>query len=83
MSTRRCLGENGRVKQLEVLEVDWLNSNGKMQMVEKSDTVRIIGADLVLLAMGFVHCVHEGIALDFNLDFDPRGNIMFDRSFQT
>ena len=26
---------NGSVKQLEVVEVDWVNSNGKMTMVEK------------------------------------------------
>jgi glutamate synthase (NADPH/NADH) small chain len=83
LSTRRCLGENGQVKQLEVVEVDWVNTNGKMQMVEKPQTARLIGADLVLLAMGFVHCMHEGIGQEFGLEYDQRGNIKVDRSFKT
>ena len=41
------------------------------------------GADLVLLAMGFVHCIHEGIAGEFGLEFDPRGNIRVDKNFRT
>lgn len=32
-------------------------------------------ADLVLLAMGFLHPEHEGIVDQFGLDLDPRGNI--------
>jgi glutamate synthase (NADPH/NADH) small chain len=33
--------------------------------------------------MGFVHCVHEGIAEEFGLEFDSRGNIKVDQHFQT
>ena len=36
------LGENGQVKQIEVVEVDWVNENGKMTMVEKPETTRIV-----------------------------------------
>ena len=32
-------------------------------------------AELVLLAMGFVHPVHEGLLEDLGLDYDPRGNV--------
>jgi glutamate synthase (NADPH) small chain len=35
-------------------------------------------ADLVLLAMGFVHPVHEGMIAALKLDLDPRGNIKAD-----
>ena len=83
LSTRRCLGDNGFVKQIEVVEIDWINNNGSMAMVEKPGTSRILGADLVLLAMGFVHCVHEGLAGEFGLEFDPRGNIRVDPTFRT
>jgi glutamate synthase (NADPH/NADH) small chain len=83
LSTKRCLGENGTVRKIEVVEVDWVNSNGQMSMVEKPGTARMLGADLVLLAMGFVHCVHEGLADELGLEFDPRGNILVDRNFQT
>jgi glutamate synthase (NADPH) small chain len=83
MSTKRCLGEKGEVKKIELVEVEWVNENGKSLMVEKPGTTRTIGADLILLAMGFVHCTHEGIAEEFGLEFDPRGNIMVDRNFRT
>ena len=39
-------------------------------------------ADLVLLAMGFVHPVHGGLLEDLGLALDPRGNVRADtRSF--
>jgi glutamate synthase (NADPH/NADH) small chain len=34
-----------------------------------------IPADLVLLAMGFVHPVHEGMVKDLRLELDQRGNV--------
>ena len=37
-----------------------------------------IAADLVLLAMGFVHPVHEGMIASLGLDLDPRGNVKAD-----
>jgi glutamate synthase (NADPH/NADH) small chain len=83
LSTKRCLGDNGAVKQLEVVEVEWVNRNGNMQMTEKPGTAKIIEADLVLLAMGFVHCIHEGLAGELGLEFDARGNIKVDRNFNT
>jgi glutamate synthase (NADPH/NADH) small chain len=83
ISTRRCIGEQGTIKQLEVAEVDWVNNNGKMMLMEKPDTTRLLKADLVLLAMGFVHCLHEGVAGEFGLEFDARGNIKVDQHFQT
>ena len=35
-------------------------------------------ADLVLLAMGFVHPVHEGMIKSLGLELDPRGNVKAD-----
>jgi glutamate synthase (NADPH/NADH) small chain len=37
-----------------------------------------VPADLVLLAMGFVHPVREGMIRDLGLDLDPRGNVKAD-----
>jgi glutamate synthase (NADPH/NADH) small chain len=37
-----------------------------------------IDADLVLLAMGFVHPVHEGMIAELGLALDPRGNVKAD-----
>ena len=83
ISTRKFLGKEGQVTQAEILEVDWVNEDGKMTMVEKPDTTQIIDVDLVLLAMGFLHPVHEGIANEFGLEYDSRGNIRVDTKYQT
>ncbi|MBI3433570.1 MAG: glutamate synthase subunit beta [Proteobacteria bacterium] len=37
-----------------------------------------IDADLVLLAMGFVHPIHEGMVATLGLDLDSRGNVKAD-----
>jgi glutamate synthase (NADPH/NADH) small chain len=37
-----------------------------------------IPADLILLAMGFVHPVHQGMLDELGLDRDPRGNVKAD-----
>lgn len=83
LSTKKCIGKNGLVSHIEVVDVEWINSNGKMTMVEKPGSNRLLEADIVLLAMGFVHCVHEGLADELRLKFDTRGNIQVDKNFQT
>ena len=35
-------------------------------------------AELVLLAMGFVHPVHEGMVDELAVELDPRGNVLAD-----
>jgi glutamate synthase (NADPH) small chain len=40
-----------------------------------SDTERELAADLVLLAMGFVHPEHAGIVEQFGAELDARGNV--------
>jgi len=57
--------------------------NGKQIMKEIPDSDFVIKADLVLLAMGFIHCVHEGIVKDFGLKLDVRGNIEVNEQFMT
>ena len=39
-----------------------------------------IEADLVFLAMGFVHPVHEGLLKDLDVELDARGNVLADDS---
>ena len=83
ISTRKFSGKNGQVAQAEIMEIDWVNQDGKMTMIEKPETTQIIDVDLVLLAMGFLHPVHEGIASEFGLEYDSRGNIRVDTKYQT
>lgn len=68
-------GENGRVKEAVVQEVDWKKGgDGRMTMVTTGKT-EIIKADIVFLALGFVHPVHEGLLDALGVDYDTRGNI--------
>jgi glutamate synthase (NADPH/NADH) small chain len=66
--TQKFSGENGRVTTLHCVRVD-----AKMKPIEGSEFA--IKADLVLLAMGFVHPVHEGLVKSLGLELDPRGNV--------
>jgi glutamate synthase (NADPH/NADH) small chain len=64
-------GVDGHVRTLHCARVD-----GQFKPVP--DTEFDVKADLVLLAMGFVHPVHEGMIAALGLDLDPRGNVKAD-----
>jgi glutamate synthase (NADPH/NADH) small chain len=69
--TTKFTGENGAVKKLHCARAD-----AKFQPIPGTEFM--IDADLVLLAMGFVHPVHEGMIKSLGLALDPRGNIKAD-----
>ena len=77
--------ENGEVTKLICVEVEWKKSeDGSMKMFEVKDSEFKIEADLVLLAMGFVHPIHEGLVNNLSLKLDLRGNVEADEiSFKT
>ena len=66
--TTKINGEDNRVTSISCVRVD-----DKFQPVEGSEFE--LKADLVLLAMGFVHPVHEGMVTELGLEKDPRGNV--------
>ena len=75
VSTRRALG-NGKVEALELVRVEWVRSeNGPWQLKEIDNSVFTIEVDLVLLAMGFVHPVHDALLSDTGIELDQRGNV--------
>jgi glutamate synthase (NADPH/NADH) small chain len=69
--TQKFSGENGQVKKLHCVHVD-----PKFKPV--AGTEFEIEADLVLLAMGFVSPVHEGMINTLGVTLDPRGNVKAD-----
>ena len=69
--TQKFSGENGHVKKLHCVHVD-----PKFQPVPGTEFE--IKADLVLLAMGFVHPVHEGMLKALDVALDNRGNVSAD-----
>jgi len=75
VATKRFLGQEGKVKEIEIVDVAWEKQQGKMVMKEIAGSERRLKADLVLLAMGFVHCEHGALTEALGLQYDARGNI--------
>ena len=68
VNTTAFSGENGTVRKLHCVRVD-----DKFKPIPGTEFE--IEAELVLLAMGFVHPVHEGMLKNLNLELDRRGNV--------
>ena len=75
--TKRLIGSDGRVEKLVGVEVRFgpPDETGRPVMEEVEGSEFEIPADLVLLAMGFVHPVHEGLLDDLGVQYDGRGNV--------
>jgi glutamate synthase (NADPH/NADH) small chain len=69
--TQKFTGENGAVKKLHCVHVD-----DKFKPVPGTEFA--LDAELVLLAMGFVHPVHEGMIKSLGVALDQRGNVKAD-----
>ena len=80
--TKKFTGAGVHVEKLHCCEVDWINKNGKWTFRELPGTDFTLGADLVLLAMGFLHVRHNGLVKELDLKLDTSGNVMVD-NYQT
>jgi glutamate synthase (NADPH/NADH) small chain len=69
--TKEFIGEDGMVKKLRCVRVD-------EQMKEIPGSAFELKADLVLLAMGFVSPIPEGLLEGLGVSLDPRGNVAAD-----
>ncbi len=79
LNTLKFSGENGQVKEALVEEVSWeKDSNGRFSMVPTGKK-EVLKADLVLLALGFVHPVQEGLLNELGVNYDVRGNVAVDK----
>jgi glutamate synthase (NADPH) small chain len=84
VNTTSVSGANGRINELHAVEVEWKQENGQWKMGEKPESAFTLKADLVLLAMGFVHPVYEGLLQELGVERDPRGNIKAnEQAYQT
>jgi glutamate synthase (NADPH/NADH) small chain len=66
--TQRFSGADGAVAKLHCVQVD-----DKFKPLPGTEFE--LDAQLVLLAMGFVHPVHEGLLKRLGVELDPRGNV--------
>jgi len=74
--TKRALGENGKIRALECVRVEWVKgADGRVQMKEIEGSSFELKADLVLLAMGFVGPRKQGLVAQSGAALDARGNV--------
>lgn len=76
VATKKFIGEAGRVGKLLCVKVD-------EALREVAGSEFELKADLVVLAMGFVHPVHQGLVKELGLQLTPRGNISVDKNYAT
>jgi glutamate synthase (NADPH/NADH) small chain len=79
LNTISFKGEDGIVKEAAAESVSWeKDASGRFTMISSGQS-EILKADLVLLALGFVHPVHEGLLDELGIAYDVRGNVAVDK----
>ena len=73
--TKELIGKD-KVEKLKACEVEWTQEDGKWKMSEVKGSEFTIDADLVTLAMGFVHVTHAGLVEQLGVELDGRGNVI-------
>ncbi|MGY9014170.1 MAG: glutamate synthase subunit beta [Rhodospirillales bacterium] len=76
ITTKEFVGKDGKVTGLKTIRIEWVKGDdGRMKLQEIEGSEEEVKADLVFLAMGFVHPVHRGMLDDLGAEYDPRGNV--------
>jgi glutamate synthase (NADPH/NADH) small chain len=76
VTTKSIEGKDGQVTAINCVRLEWTqDEHGSWNMVEIPGSEFRLKADLVLLAMGFVHPVHEGMLQELGVELDSRGNV--------
>lgn len=76
INTKAFIGdEHGNLKALRLVDLEWKNEGGRMQMVEVPGSERDVPCELALLAAGFLHPQHDGLIADLGLELDERKNV--------
>jgi glutamate synthase (NADPH/NADH) small chain len=69
----------GNVRAVRCIKVEWQQTDsGDWKMSEVAGSEFELEADLVTLAMGFVHPVHDGMLNELGVGLDSRGNVKGD-----
>lgn len=83
--TKKFIGAKGKVKKVFCVKVKFAKQKGATCLVMKEipGSEFEIEADLVILAVGFLHPQHKGLIKDLGLGLDEKGNIKTNAKFQT
>ncbi|MFH1459389.1 MAG: glutamate synthase subunit beta [Candidatus Omnitrophota bacterium] len=83
--TKKFMGEKGRIKKISCIKVEFILSENKAcsQMKEIPGSEFEIEADLVILAVGFLHPEKTALLTDLKVEFDERGNVKTNEKYMT
>ena len=81
--TKRLSGEDGVLKKLHGVRLEWVNENGRQVMREVPGTEFEQDVDLLLLAMGFLGPERDGMLEQLGVELDARGNVKADENKMT
>lgn len=78
IQTKEFEGEGGAVRRMRCVRLEWSepDRSGRRTFREIPGSQFVLRADLVLLAMGFVHVEHGPLVRDLGIATDSRGNIV-------
>jgi glutamate synthase (NADPH/NADH) small chain len=79
VSTKEILGEDGKVSGIRVVDV----VRGENGFDEVEGTERVLPAQLVLLAMGFLGPEKPGVVEQLEVELDERSNVRRDRDYMS
>jgi glutamate synthase (NADPH/NADH) small chain len=85
IDTKGFDGRDGQLKEAKLVRVEWKKSaaGGAPRPQEVPGSSFTVKADLVLLAMGFLHVRHTRALEDLGIQFDARGNIQSGPDYRT
>ncbi len=79
VATQSIEGRNGAVTAINCVRLNWKrDEHGRWNMEEVPGSEFRLKTDLVLLAMGFIHPVREGMLQELGVALDTRGNVQAD-----
>jgi glutamate synthase (NADPH/NADH) small chain len=84
--TKKLTGENGKLKRLHGVRLDWSAKDpktGRPLMKEVPGSEFEIECDLLLLAMGFLGPVKKGLLEELGVELDERTNVKTDNNRMT
>lgn len=83
--TKKFIGKDGNLQKLSCVQVESVKDQktGCFNFKEVSGSGFEIDADLIILAVGFLHPEHKGPVKDLGLELDTRGNIKTDDNYMT
>ncbi|MDI3289597.1 glutamate synthase subunit beta [Polyangium sp. 15x6] len=85
IATKSFSGKNGKVESLSAVRLDWKkDATGAFRAEEIPGSTFDVPADLVLLALGYLHPVRKGMLEELGVALDARGNVKADmRNYRT